>query len=569
MTESAAPHHAAADGDIPRGTLANLTKYLKFDLLSGFLVFLIALPLCLAISIASGYQPMAGVFTAIIGGVVGAFLSNSELTIKGPAAGLIVIAIGCVTQFQQELGISQFEAYRMALAVGVVAAGVQVFFALLRSGALGEFFPTSAVHGMLASIGVIIMAKQIPVAVGYAEKLPQEPLELIRELPHIVMSFNPEIALIGAISLLILFGKPLLKNKYVAMVPSQLLVLIVAIPLGMYFGLDHTHTYTFQQHRYEVGEQHLVDVKPEMFAIVKDFATPNFDALQHGFAWYWVMMYSLIGSLESLLSTKAVDLLDPWKRKTNLNRDLLAVGVGNLASSFVGGLPMISEIVRSRANIDNGARTRFANLFHSVFLLLCVAFLPMVIHRIPLAALAAMLIYTGFRLAHPREFVHVFKIGPEQLLIYVATIIGVLATDLLWGVLIGIGVKVAVHLVNGLPVRSIFKPYLEVVEDDADTYRIIASYSAVFSNWIPFRRQLVNAGMVQHKNVVLDMSECRLVDHTVMEKLHELEKDFAQEGLTFRIEGLENHRPLSKHPHAARKCKARGAVAASPPTPVA
>jgi MFS superfamily sulfate permease-like transporter len=264
-------------------------------------------------------------------------------------------------------------------------------------------------------------------------------------------------------------------------------------------------------------------------------------------------MYALIGSLESLLSTKAVDLLDPWKRKTNLNRDLLVVGVGNLAASCIGGLPMISEIVRSRANIDNGARTRFANLFHGLFLLICVSFLPMVIHRIPLAALASMLIYTGFRLAHPREFVHVFKIGPEQLIIYVSTIVGVLATDLLWGVVIGIAVKFAIHMLNGLPVRSIFKPYLEVVEDDPETYRIIASYSAVFSNWIPFRRQVVNAGMVQHKNVVLDMTECRLVDHTVMEKLHELESDFKQEGLFLRIEGLENHRPLSKHPYAARK----------------
>lgn len=571
MTEAIASPAPLAEGEVPRGTLANLPKYLRFDLLSGFLVFLIALPLCLAISIASGYPPMAGIFTAIIGGLVGAVLSNSELTIKGPAAGLIVIAIGCVLQFEQELGISRFEAYRMALAVGAVAAVAQIVFALLRSGALGEFFPTSTVHGMLASIGVIIMAKQIPVAVGYdkIKELPKEPLELIRELPHVVMSFNPEIVLIGAISLLILFGKPLIKNKYVAMVPAQLIVLLMAVPMGILFDLDHTHTYTFQQHHYEVGQQHLVDVKPEMFAIVKDIAYPNFEALKYGFAWKWVMMYALIGSLESLLSTKAVDLLDPWKRKTNLNRDLLAVGAGNLAASFVGGLPMISEIVRSRANIDNGARTRFANLFHSVFLLLCVALLPMVIHRIPLAALAAMLIYTGFRLAHPREFVHVFKIGPEQLIIYVSTIIGVLATDLLWGVVIGIGVKFAIHMLNGLPARSIFKPYLEVVEDDENTYRIIASYSAVFTNWIPFRRQLVNAGFVQHKNVVLDMSECKLVDHTVMEKLHELEKDFEQQGLQLRIEGLENHRPLSKHPHAARKAKPRAAVIASPPTPVA
>ena len=568
MSESHTMPRAVPPGEVPTGTPAKLLKYVRYDLLSGFLVFLIALPLCLAISIASGYPAMAGVFTAIVGGLVGAFLSNSELTIKGPAAGLIVIAVGCVTQFQHDLGVDAIAAYKMALAVGVVAAAIQIVFAALRTGVLGEFFPTTTVHGMLAAIGVIIMAKQIPVAVGYTEKLPKEPLELIRELPHVLMSLNPEIALIGAISLLILFGKPLIKHKLVQMIPGQLIVVLAAIPLGMYFDLTHEHVYTFNHHQYAVGEKNLVDVQPQVFAIFQSIATPDFKALQHGFAWYWIAMYALIGSLESLLSTKAVDLLDPWKRKTNLNRDLMAVGVGNLIASLIGGLPMISEIVRSRANIDNGARTRYANLFHGTFLLLCVTFLPMVIHRIPLAALAAMLIYTGFRLAHPREFVHVFKVGPEQLIVYVSTILGVLGIDLLAGVAIGIAVKLAIHMLNGLPLRSMFKPYLEVVEDDSQTYRIIASYSAVFSNWIPFRRQLVSAGMVHHKNVVVDMSECRLVDHTVMEKLHELEKDFAQQGLTLRIEGLENHRPLSKHPHAARKAPRR-VVSASPPAPVA
>jgi MFS superfamily sulfate permease-like transporter len=568
MTEATSAPRSPVTEEIPHGTLGNLTRYIRYDLLSGFLVFLIALPLCLAISIASGYPPMAGVFTAIVGGIVGVFLSNSELTIKGPAAGLIVIAVGCVTQFQNDLGIEPAAAYRMALAVGVVAAVIQIVFAVFRTGVLGEFFPTTTVHGMLAAIGVIIMAKQIPVAVGYADKLPKEPLELIRELPHVLMNINPEIALIGAISLLILFGKPLIKNKFVQMLPGQLIVVLVAIPLGMYFDLTHQHTYTFNHHLFSVGEKNLVDVKPQVFAIFQSIATPDFSALQHGFAWYWITMYALIGSLESLLSTKAVDLLDPWKRKTNLNQDLMAVGVGNLIASFIGGLPMISEIVRSRANIDNGARTRYANLFHGLLLLLCVTFLPMVIHRIPLAALAAMLIYTGFRLAHPREFVHVFKVGPEQLVVYLSTIIGVLGIDLLAGVAIGIAVKLAIHLLNGLPLRSIFKPYLEVVEDDSETYRIIASYSAVFSNWIPFRRQVINAGLVHHKNVVVDMAECRLVDHTVMEKLHELERDFEQQGLTLRIEGLENHRPLSKHPHAARK-SSRRIVSATPPAPVA
>ena len=549
MTESTAPL------EIPKTGLAGFVQNFRHDLVSGFLVFLIALPLCLAISLASGYPAIAGVFTAIIGGIVGALLSNSELTIKGPAAGLIVIALGCVTEFGFTGGkdpAADQAAFRMALAVGVVAAGFQIVLALLRTGVLGEFFPSAAVHGLLAAIGVIIIAKQIPVAVGL--KASGEPLELLKKIPETLMHMNPQIAVIGGISLLILFGKPLIKNRYVAMIPAQMVVILVAIPLGMYFGLSEERQYTLHSHAYTVGPHLLVDVPFNMF---KSIATPDFSGLKHAFAWKWVAMYTLIGSLETLLSAKAVDLLDPWKRKTNLNRDLLAVGVGNMAAAFVGGLPMISEIVRSRANIDNGARTRFANLFHGVFLLLCVALLPGLIHHIPLAALAGMLIYTGFRLAHPREFMHVFKIGPEQFIIYVTTVVAVLATDLLVGIGIGIGVKFCIHMMNGVPLRAFFKPLIEVVEEDEHTYRVIAMRSAVFSNWILLRRQLVDAGLVHRKNLIVDLSDTDLVDHTVMEKLHELEGDFQREGLRLEVVGLEEHLPASEHPHATRK-KLRG-----------
>ena len=214
---------------------------------------------------------------------------------------------------------------------------------------------------------------------------------------------------------------------------------------------------------------------------------------------------------------------------------------------------MISEIVRSRANIDNGARTRFANLYHGMFLLLCVALMPALIHRIPMAALAAMLIYTGFRLAHPMEFLHVYKVGKEQLVIYVTTIIAVLATDLLIGIAIGIAVKFLIHLVNGVPIKSLFRPYMEVVPENDNTCRIVASHAAVFSNWILFRRQIVGAGLVECKNVIVDLSAVKLIDHTVMQKLRELEREFEAANLVLTVEGLENHRPLSDHPQAARK----------------
>ncbi len=552
---------AAAFGQKPIGNLAGFGKYWRYDILSGFLVFLIALPLCLGISLACGYPAIAGIFTAIIGAIVTTFISNSELTIKGPAAGLIVIAIGCVEAFGGDGVIGGFSdadmsAYRMALAVGVVAAVLQIVFGLARAGILGEFFPLAAVHGMLAAIGVIIMVKQVPVALGVASK--GEPLEMIRKIPKYFREMNPEIALIGGVGVLIMFLWPWVQKHHPRLkaAPAALIVLLVTVPMGMYFDLLHTHIYRFHGHTYEIGKAYLVNMPDRVFGMFDYIATPDFSVFSGEHlpeALKWVFMFFVIGSLESILSAKAIDIIDPWKRKTNLDRDIVAVGTANMCSALVGGLPMISEIVRSKANIDNGARTRFANMWHGIFLLASVALIPTVLHRIPLAALASMLIYTGFRLTHPSEFLHVYKIGKEQLLIFVATLVGVLATDLLWGILIGIGVELVTHLVHGVPVRSLFKSYLDLEMRDDRTAIVRARYSAVFTNWILFRRQLVRLGLVEGKNVVVDLAQCKLVDHSVMEKLHELEADFENAGVNLKICGLEGHRRLSDHARAARK----------------
>ncbi|MGR3177071.1 MAG: SulP family inorganic anion transporter, partial [Candidatus Anammoxibacter sp.] len=538
-------------GQVPKTGIAGLKQNFQKDIIAGFLVFLIALPLCLGISLACGYPAIAGIFTAIIGAILATFISNSELTIKGPAAGLIVIAIGAITECGYTAGqdpAADLQAYQLVLGIGVAAGVIQILFGLLRVGKLGDFFPLAAVHGMLASIGIIIILKQFPVALGESAK--GEPLELMVEIPEKIMHMNPGIALIGFVSLVIMFCFPLIKNKFARMVPSPLVVLFVAVPLGLYFGLSHDHSYIFRGHEYPLGEAFLVNVPDNMFSAITH---PDFSALTTIAGWKWVMMFTLIGSLESLLSAKAIDMLDPWKRKTNPNRDLLAVGIGNTVSSFVGGLPMISEIVRSRANIDNGARTRFSNMYHGLFLLLFVAAAPFLIHKIPLAALAAMLVFTGFKLASPREFVQIYRVGTEQLIIFAGTIIAVLATDLLIGIAIGIGIKFLIHIVNGVPIRSLFKPCLDIKKRDDNTYAVIAKYSAVFSNWISFKRQLEHAGLAQNKNIILDLSDTRLVDHTVMEKLHELEGEFEENNLKLEVIGLENHSKLSGHPLAARK----------------
>jgi len=534
--------------NIPQGTLADLKRNWKADMVSGFLVFLIALPLCLAISLACGYPAIAGVFTAIIGGILSAFISNSELTIKGPAAGLIVIALGCVTEFGYTGGVdpaADYQAYRLALGVGVAAGVVQILFGVFRSGILGEFFPTAAVHGLLASIGIIVISSQLPIVLGVEST--GGPIEKLLSIPSYFMAMNPVIALIGGISLAIMFGFPFIKNPMLKMIPAPMMVLLVAVPLGMYFDIGTEQIVAFAGQDAALGPHYLVDVPDNMFTAL---TFPDFSGVLTSTGITYIIMFSLIGSVESLLSAKAVDQIDPWRRKTNMDKDLLAVGIGNTAAAFVGGLPMISEIVRSKANIDNGARTRFANMFHGLFLLAFVALVPALIDRIPLTALAAMLVFTGFRLASPKEFVHMYQIGREQFIVFVSTVIGVLATDLLVGIGIGILVKAIIHVINGAPVSSLFKPSMSVENEGDDSATIKVDNSAIFSTWIALKNRIARPST---KKVIVDLSGTKLVDHTVMANLEALEREFAESDRELSVTGLDGHSQLSEHPLAARK----------------
>lgn len=521
--------------NIPLDGINGLKQNFSSDLTSGFLVFLLALPLSLGIAKASDFPPMMGLVTAMIGGLLVSLISGSKLTIKGPAAGLIVIVAGSVAELgggNPELG------WNLALGAIAAAGVIQVLFGFFKLGKFVDFFPLSAVHGMLAAIGLIIMSKQIHVLLGInptteAGKPMVEPLELISEIPHSFSHFNGTAAIIGLVSLLIVFCWPLVKHPILKKIPAPVLVLLTAIPLARILHLDSKLFIHFDKNLFQTLTFHT-----------------NFDGLkQTGTFFKYVIMFALVGSLESLLTVKAIDLLDPFKRKSDYNKDLMAVGFGNMVSSLLGGLPMISEVARSSSNVANGGKTRWANFFHGFFIFLFLCFAVTFSDLIPNTALAAMLIGVGFRLASPKEFTHMFKIGPEQLLIFVSTIVVTLATDLLIGMAAGIFVKLIVQQFFGVPGKNIFK--FSIVKNANNQW--IISGAAVFSNWMGLQKEFQS--IVKSEKLTIDFSNCSVIDHTVMENLHHLQSEFSEHGGELIIVGIETLSPTSKsnHPLSSRR----------------
>jgi len=515
--------------EIPKGNLDGFKTHTKHDVLSGFLVFLIALPLCLGISLASGYPAVAGIFTAIVGGLVATFISDSELTIKGPAAGLIVIALGCVQDFGFTGGVDpakDFQAYRMALGVGVVAGVYQIILGLFRVGILVNLFPKAAIHGLLASIGIIIISKQFPVLMGLN---PQgSPLELLAGIPSFIINMNPKVGMIGIMGIIIVLGYGYIKNPKLKIIPAPMLMLLITVPIGTVLAVGVEGSYTFNDHIYKLGQKFLVNVPGNLLNAV---TFPDFSGITTETGIKYTVLFAIIGSLEGVLSAKAIDGIDPWGRKTNLDRDLLATGIANTMSAFIGGLPMISEIVRSKANIDNGAKTRFANFYHGMFLLICVALVPSVINQIPLAALAALLVITGYRLASPHEFMSIYREGKDQFIVFVSTILGVLATDLLKGLAIGIGVRIVIHFIRG---GSIFRLNAKIIPERDQSVTIFLRGSIIFSSWIPLRKDLQRL-LKKGKRVTLDITETKLVDRRVMSRVDEWTKKFKENGLELSV----------------------------------
>jgi len=414
---------------------------------------------------------------------------------------------------------------------------------------VGLSFPSAVIHGMLSAIGVIIMSKQIHVALGVKPSAPSI-LGLIGEIPHSVIHANPVIALIAGASAFILIFFAWMKNSPLKKVPAPLVVVLIGIGMGKFFDLEHEHTVGFFSARFPVGHNCLLNIPDHL---TNALVFPDFSQFMTGPFFGMVITIALVASLESVLSTFAVDKLDPYRRSSDLNKDLISKGICNIVLGWIGGLPLISEIVRSSANVSSGAKTRWSNFFHGSLMLLVVVIFPHILHKIPTATLAVILVFTGFNLARPSQLVHAKEIGSDHLVVFVVTLLTTLMTDLLVGVGVGIVVELVFNFLKRMRIFEVFKLKLEITKTQKEV-RIQVVSAAVFTNYLYLKKAL-DANMVTQGSILLDLTQCPVVDHTVLENLHHYKKEFEEKGGKFEIRFSKDHAQMSPHPLSARMLK--------------
>ncbi|MGZ8558230.1 MAG: SulP family inorganic anion transporter, partial [Chitinophagaceae bacterium] len=411
------------------------TKYFKADLLSGLVVFLVALPLCLGIAIASGAPPFEGIICGVIAGIVVGFLSGSNVSVSGPAAGLIAIVLVAITS----LG------YETFLVAVVIAGVIQLTLGFAKAGSISSYFPTAVIEGMLVAIGIIIIKKELPHAIGYDKAHEGDWFALENGsgsgfFTEIINSINYAhlgaiIVTVVSLAILITFNKVAFLKKLKA-VPGALIVVIVGIIINEVFKSTGSSL--------AISQEHLVTLPTaaSFNDFIGQFTTPDFSAFTNSQVWVVGVTIAIVASIETLLCLEAGDKMDPLKRYSSANTELKAQGVGNILSGLIGGLPMTSVIVRTTANVNAGAKTKLSAVAHGFFLLTAVLAIPFLLNKIPMACLAAILIMIGFRLASPKVFKHMYHTGKHQFIPFIVTVIAVVLTDLLKGVGIGLAVSV-------------------------------------------------------------------------------------------------------------------------------
>ncbi|SEL61332.1 SulP family inorganic anion transporter [Parapedobacter koreensis] len=497
---------------------------LKYDLPASVVVFLVALPLCLGIAMASGAPLFAGLLTGIIGGIVVASFSGSQLSVSGPAAGLTVIVLGAIEQ----LG-----AYETFLLAVVIAGLIQVVLGIIKAGMIGNYFPSAVIIGMLAAIGITIILKQLPHAVGYDSAFFGEESFAQRDqdntftaLQKAFDAINYGAFIICAVSLAILILWP--KFKKLKSVPAPLVVVVVGVALSQAFlGSDLA-----------LGSDHLVTIPvvQSFGEFVGLFTFPDFTQILNKDVWVIAFTIAIIASLETLLSIEAVDKIDPFKRNSPTNRELLAQGIGNTTSGLLGGIPMTSVIVRSSANVNSGGRTRQSAILHGIWLLLAVIIIPGIINLIPLSCLAAILLHTGYKLAKGEIFKQMWHKGLDQFIPFIVTIVAVVLTDLLTGV--GIGLLVAMFYILRNSLSNAFEYDVEENEDGAKITFTLAE-EVTFLNKAAIQKALYSLPR-RINEIVIDGSHSRFIDKDVIEVIKDFEQNAVSKGKTIELVGIVN-----------------------------
>ncbi|MBN09454.1 MAG: sulfate transporter [Flavobacteriaceae bacterium] len=519
------------------------------NLFSGFVVSLVALPLALGLAIASEAPPISGLIAAIVGGVVCSFLGGSQLTITGPGNGLVIVLLASITSLGDG---DLYQGYLYTLAA-IILSGILLFlFGVFRLGALSEFFPSSALQGMLAAIGIGILAKQLHVMLGVSS-INGSPLELLAKVPWSIklLFSSPSFSVVlsaglGVVSLFILIFYSRLRSPFFQFIPAPMWVVIVAIGLSYYFELFLGFTAPF--------EKSLLISFPEN--LWSNFPSPDFSIAYSMPFIASVLSITLIASIESLLSIKAVDKLDPKKRRSNVNKDLRALGLATALSGMIGGLNVVTVIARSSVNVNNGGTNRSSNIAHALFLLAFLLLFQDQIQRIALPALAAILVYTGYKLAAPANFLRILKIGKEQLVIFGITVLITLTNGLIMGISCGVLATFLIHAIINknlfLFTRNFLKPnVLMYLEEESGNYYVSVKNFCSFLNFYKLKKKLDEIPESEH--AIIDFSMCEFVDHTVMEGLNEYRRSFARKGGVFELIGLDSHSAETQHPFAIRK----------------
>jgi MFS superfamily sulfate permease-like transporter len=442
--------------------MTSLFKHVGKDLSASVVVFFVALPLCLGIALASGAPLFSGLIAGIIGGVVVGSLSGSALGVSGPAAGLAVIVLTAIGT------LGSFENFLMAV---ILAGTIQIVLGVLKAGVIGYYFPSAVIKGMLAAIGIIIVLKQIPHALGHDADFEGDENFLQADgdttftaLSSMLDSLTPGAIVLSVTSLLILilWEKVLSKkHKIFSLLPGPLAVVVIGL---IFTTLVPEGSYLY------IGASHRVNVPiPESLdSFLGQFTLPNFQAITNLDVWTVAFTLAIVASLETLLSVEAADKIDPEKRVTPTNRELFAQGTGNILSGLIGGIPVTQVIVRSSANVMSGGKTKLSTILHGMFLLLAVILIPALLNKIPLAVLAAVLLMVGFKLANPAMFKSMYRLGWSQFIPFIVTVLGVVLTDMLIGISMGMAVAVIIILIENYKNSH----FLNVVKDSASTNHV-------------------------------------------------------------------------------------------------